>query len=858
MKNIKSFGRKLWSMLICLSIAGPALVSCGGNEIPENGGNENNGGNEDKPQVEEKLDPAVVSTLEKGVEANVEAIQSMIMAGCVSSYEINATNGNATIHLMDGKKLDVAKDAKGMPLLSVVNKDGEYFWGICKNGKSAVLKVNGQDVAISKTPTAKLSDKAEWLVSVEGSSDWVSTGITDKDLKNGTPIIFFTKAEAEGDNITLTQPDATVLKLPAVGDGMVSVAERSVWFTRLNQTRKVALTTYNVKSLTITNIPDDWGVEIIENELCITSPAEVTEINRGGMIEIQAEFNKDGKTAVVSVDVEYDEELVLEADAYGAIKVTVSEHVEADYAGYILKAWSAADFSIDAVVEWLNGEGRNTQPYKESSDYEVAEIAEDFTEGKPYMIFAVSAIAPEKVASGEMLYKAEDILTAAYAPTNVSINVSEINFDSAYIQAEFKDVARYHAGIASTENWNNYMRKNVLELLGWGGQTPLEAATYEGPACEFPDGEININILPSTDYTIWMIPYNEENKYDETGFITKTFTTTGISADTSIPAPSYELDEVTSGGFTATVTPAEGAYRTFAAILPAAAIPSDNQEIVTLLMQNDKSSKGSDKVTVSTNSFSSDAEVYILAVTLNADGKYGQILKEQVELKQFAYSETVGITDCAITNGIGDVTFTLSFKGEPATITYMVASYTFYDDETIQKLMALSQYGDVIDKKISSLTDGCKINVTELELGTEYTFYAVVKDSEGNPSYMFKKTFIPSISINYVMSDAENYSYGMPEISGEWINNTSYKLNVHMPEACEKFWMSVCDSEYLTGDVWTDTDKLITVTLYNSAAYTESVEGMRCNYLNSASRVYIAWLDDKGEYHAIYEYNPHN
>ena len=121
-------------MLICLSIAGPAFVSCGGNEIPENGGNENNGGNEDKPLVEEKIDAAVVSTLEMGVEANVEAIQSMIMAGCVSSYEINATNGNATIHLMDGKKLDVAKDAKGMPLLSVVNKDGEYFWGICKSG----------------------------------------------------------------------------------------------------------------------------------------------------------------------------------------------------------------------------------------------------------------------------------------------------------------------------------------------------------------------------------------------------------------------------------------------------------------------------------------------------------------------------------------------------------------------------------------------------------------------------------------------------------------------------------------------------------------------------------------------------
>lgn len=845
-------------MIICLSIAGPALVSCGGNEIPDNGGSENNGGNEDKPQVEEKLDPAVVSALEKGVETNVEAIQSMLMAGCVSSYEINSANGNATIHLMDGKKLDVEKNANGMSLLSVVNKDGDYFWGICKDGKSSVLKVNGQEVAISMTPTAKLSDKAEWLVSVEGSSDWVSTGITDKNLKNGTPIVFFTKAEAEGDNISLTQPDATVIKLPAVGDGIVSVAETSVWFTKVSQTRKVALTTHNVKSLTITNIPDDWSVEVIENELCITSPAEITEINRGGTIEVQAEFNKEGKSAVVTVDVAYDEELKLEADAYGAVKVTVSEHVDADFAGYILKAREASDFSIEAVVEWLNGDGRNTQPYKESGDFEVSQIAENFVQGKSYVIFAVSAIAPEKVASGEMQYKAEYIQTAEYTPTNVSINVSQISFDSAYIQAEFKDVTKYFAGIATTENWNNYVRKNMLEALGWGSQTPLQAATYEGPACEFPDGERNINILPSTDYTVWMIPYNEENKYDESGFITKTFTTSGISADTSIPAPTYKLDEVTYGGFTATVTPAEGAYKTYASILPAGAIPSDNQELVSLLMQNDKSSKGSDKVTVSTNSFSSDAEVYILAVTFTADGRYGQILKEQVELKQFTYSDAVGITDCVIENGIGDVTFTLSFKGEPATITYMVASFTFYDDETIQELMALSQYGDVIDKKISSLTEGCKINISELELGTEYTFYAVVEDAEGNPSYMFKKTFIPSININYVMSDAENYTYGKPEISGEWSNNTTFILNVQMPETCKKFWMSVCDSEYLTGDIWTDTDKLVTVTLYNSAEYTESIEGMKCNYLNSASRIYMAWLDDKGEYHAIHEYDPHN
>jgi hypothetical protein len=71
------------------------------------------------------------------------------------------------------------------------------------------------------------------------------------------------------------------------------------------------------------------------------------------------------------------------------------------------------------------------------------------------------------------------------------------------------------------------------------------------------------------------------------------------------------------------------------------------------------------------------------------------------------------------------------------------------------------------------------------------------------------------------------------------------------------YWLTVCDFEYLTGDVWTDTDKLITSTLYNSAEYKESISGKKFSYLNSATRVYIAWLDDMGNYHAIYEFDPH-
>ena len=35
-----------------------------------------------------------------------------------------------------------------------------------------------------------------------------------------------------------------------------------------------------------------------------------------------------------------------------------------------------------------------------------------------------------------------------------------------------------------------------------------------------------------------------------------------------------------------------------------------------------------------------------------------------------------------------------------------------------------------------------------------------------------------------------------------------------------------------------------------------SEKGLVYEFMNGTSRIYTVWLDDKGEYHAIYEYNP--
>lgn len=800
-----------------------------------------------------------VSKLEKQVAENVSALQSMVSLGSIAKCEYNAETGKAVITLLDGKTITIDQTVKGTSLVTVVEKDGEYWWGLCKDGVTSLLEIDGKNVPVSVTPALKISAENEWMISADGGQTWVHTGIYQNTGSDDANVMLFKDARQEGDYLYLTLADGNEIQIAIVGEAVFSASETSLWFTKPAEEKLISLSMKNVKASTITEKPEGWKAQMIEEMLLITAPADMSEAATSGTVKLLAVFTNGANPEIVSIDVQYEPEFIMTADTYGTVKITVSEHVEEDYGGYLITAWKASEYTDEAAAAWLDAEGYASAPYTESGEYTVADLADNFEDGEAYVIFAVSYIPPRLISSGEMSYKDADIITATYTPNATQLKISDIRYDSAYITGNFKDMGEYFAGISSSDNWNNYVRTNFLDQLGYGGMTPMSAATYEGPAAAFPEGESdNIVLLPSTEYTIWMIQVSESGKYTEEDFMTKTFTTAAIKADETAAAPSCDVTEVTTGGFTATVTPASGAYKTYAMIIPAASIPETDDETVTYLINNNKVTKGSAAMTISTNSFNSDDEVYLIAVSIKEDGSYGKIHKEQVKIKALEYSDAVGIASAADTYGVGDVTLTLTFKGEPATITYMVAAYTFYNDEMIQEMMALSQYGDVKDMSISKLVNGNQLTFKGLEIGTQYTFYAIVKDASGTPSYLFTKTFTPHIEVDYVTSTQENYTYGMPQISGRWPNGRNYALNIEKPENCIKYWISVCDSDYLIGDIWSDTDRLISLTLYNAEEHTESISGKVYEYLNTASRVYMAWLDDNGEYHAIYEYNIQN
>lgn len=813
-----------------------------------------------------------VAALEAKVADNVSALQSMVSLGSIQSCEFDAQTGKATIILLDGKTLSVDLTVKGASLLSVMEVEGEYYWGVCGEGKTTQLLVDGKPVLVTVTPDLKISENNEWMISVDGGKTWVSTGVYSKEEQASAS--FFKDVKLDGNHLVLTLMDDRQVKVVVVGLAVFEAEQTALYFSKEGLEKSVAITAQNLKAYTITERPEGWKACVDYNAdentytLKITSPSDISAAAQSGTIKILGVFNDGQSPEIVSVDVTFEEAFKLSLGIGAAVNVAVAENSFEDITGYLVGAVKAADYSVESVVAWLNTEeGYLTEPHVGAKTFAISDLVADYDPTEAYVVYAVEQIPVKLMLSGMDSYKAEDLQTVQVGSTKAKAGISNIKYDSAYLSLEFNDLEGWFGGYSDLAFWESMGRDNVLESLNVGNMEPMTAMSYEGYVNLFPDGMEGTQILPSTDYIVWIMPYSDKEGYQYVAddFITYSFTSAPVAEDNTIAAPACEIKDVTYGGFTAKITPASGAYKTYAAIRKTSAVAEDLVQSVVELIDINEYSMGTSELTVSANSFSDSDEVCIMAVSLTEDGRFGKVYKQIVPLKTLSYSDDMAVSASSDIHGLGDVTMSLSFTGNPSTISYYCTASSYFGDEVLQDMLARGQIGDaVFNYDINKLEGGNKLEITGLTIGVEYTFYALVKDSAGVPSKMSKVTFTPIVLIDYVASTSSNYKYGMPVISGTK-SGSNYTLQVTKPAECVKYWLFIGDFEYMTGsskvinitDEYGATDKLVTMQLKEVGAleledsYSTVYESLR-----ATTRLYVAWLDDKGNYHMVSTLNP--
>lgn len=800
-----------------------------------------------------------ITALERKVEDNVAAIQSMVTLGSIKSWNYDVETGKGVITLLDGKSITIDQTITGYSLITVeIGEDGEYYWAICQDGESVPLEIDGNKVPVTVTPDLKISEDDEWLISADGGKTWVATGIEYQrvDTEEEEPeVVFFKDVQKDGDYLSLVLADGTVVKVEIVGEASITVAADTLWFSREGMEKSTTVEMVNVKAYTITEKPEGWKARIEDSYLYVTAPEDMQVAAAGGTVKVLALFAAGVSPEILSVDVVYEPSFKL-SYVNRKITVTASEHTSEDFNGYVLMGWKLADYNENTVAAWLNENNGTLVADQGTATYELSDIIDDYSLTEDYVVFAVPYLPSMQVSQGKMKYEVSDIqsVTCKGMSAGESWEFSDISFDSAWLTAVLP-VEEYYGGFMELTDWNNYGRDNFLELLKYDNAVPTDVVQYSGPANAFPAGEIREDINPGREYVAWYIPVKEDKSYTAEDFVTYTFTAADVASDGTITAPSYTVRDILPSGFTADVTPAAGAYKTYSHIAPVSAIPETDAETVRYLIDVNNFSSGSVVNTVSSKSFSQDDEVYLLAVSVTEDGRFGALAKEKVALASLTFTDDLGVSVSDISYGLGDVSLTLEFTGDPVTLTYYASTFSYFEDEDMERMLALGQYGEATSVEISKLNG--PLHLQGLTLGAVHTFYAVVNSDGCTASHLYKYDFTPTNNVDYILSSADDYEYGMPQISGSWGSKTVFNATVTMPAECLQYWLFNGNSEYFTGDPWTDSDYLVTMAYEGVTVHETSVSGLKYSYQNNTSRIYMVWLDDRNNFHAIYEFNPH-
>ena len=804
-----------------------------------------------------------IDSLEQKMADNVDAIQSMISVGSIASWNYNAETGKGTITLVDGKVITINQNISGYSVITVEkDADGTYYWAISRDGVNIpLLDADNKKVPVSVTPALKISKDNEWMISVDGGKTWVKTGISyyaedDDDEEVITEVVVFEKAETDGDYLILTLAGGTEIKVAIVGEAVFKAAAETLWFSRCAQEKSVMVEMSHVKAYTITERPEGWKARMEDDSyLFVTAPEDFAESPVRGTVKVLAVFDNGAVPEIMSVEVVYEPYLTL-FRANGVVSVKMAEHTADDFTGYALVGWEMSKYTAESAAAWLNEHASSIVPYQGSATYELTGLIENYSITDEYVVFAAPYLPATQVAQGNMRYEESDIVSIQTIAVSKGWTIENIRFDSADLRVVM-DVPEYFGGFFAAERWEAQAREDMLELLSQGSGEVCTSVMYEGPVNGFPYGLIEGRLVPATEYVLWYVPVSATDVYVAEDFMEYRFTTPDVTVDASVAAPSYKISEVTSSGFTAEVTPTASCYRTYAAIVKSAAIAelTTDQELARYIVGVGSCTEGTSVNTVTSSSFAPEDEVCLLAVSFTEEGGFGVIVNEKVGLEQLVFTEDLGVsvTGCECDEA-GTVTMSLEFKGAPETITYLAASHTFFTEDLIQKFMALGQMPDAVSVKTSDL--GGKLVFGGLMSGVEYTLYALATDAEGHNSYLFTYKFTPVITINYILSTDPDYEYGMPQIVGTLYGKT-YRMTVNMPQECNRYWLFCGDAEYLPGDVYAQSDKMVNMELELSGE-TMHTESVALTYSNVAvyTRIYMVWQDVNGKYHAIYEFNP--
>lgn len=766
-----------------------------------------------------------VQTLEDRWEEEVAALRALIDEK-VALAEVKE-DGAWQFTLSDGKTLTLYPEYAENGLTLITEGGVKYWAKVEGNVVTALTDAQGNKVAFNGAPQVQVNAEGVVEVSVDGGASWIAT--------EAKSLISAIDVEENVANVTLHSGE--VLKFALYEQVNFNVNGHAL-FVAPASSEKVTMTLDGIVEVLPLVAPKGWSVEVDGLVVTVTAPTEVEEVQQGGggigplstegsalgaasgAVKLLA-VSKEGKSVVAT--------LYVNASVSGAqsLKVMGENLVITNYATSTNR-WGDVMPAAMAIVAFPAGEYTIESFLAANQDYSFP-YGTYYYEENGVQTVAVSEILAslcevEKIERGAAYtflafdpnawpLEATGVMRADYVATYTNVELAGATFKDININVTVEGYDSYKLVVYNTKydafpEEDFQMWQYYGERADWGVNM---TSNYSGSIFDVVG---DIDILANQAYAIYVLPMSilkssADYKWDDVlgpyAFKTKSYASGGMLQPTLGEAYnewSGELMEADYQNFYAGVTAPEGAYRTHAYYYTAEQLAnfSNEADLVADIVAKGSIITGAKAGTIQPDAaLNPGTTMTVAAVTVDADGKYGPVVKKEYSTKALEYSAVTIEFDAwnlvapSRTMKTADSSYTFSIKvngGELAN-TYMNL-YTLNEYSIVEKMLeepAIDVASDALWgtyvplENLAKTEDGLYAPAGSvkavpykggtyapsknvgLAYGKEYLLVVFGVDADGKPTNVISKQFETFVPLTLVYQDDAKWAASRPTVT---------------------------------------------------------------------------------------------
>lgn len=711
-----------------------------------------------------------LTVLENELTSQAEALGALLSNGATITSCTKNADGSYTVTLSDGTKFNVLPNGTDFSKLVTYQEiDGKMYWATYgPDGKPVLLKDGNKNIPVSVDISVKVKDGVYYLV-IDGKEYMTGYDAAEvvqvfsscaplADASGNVYAVKFTFGEGMEVTVALDGYKGVIFKISNVNNDILTE-----YYVDYGKTQSFLLEKQGVVDY-VMQVPDGWRVKETVEELTgetyvsVTAPKAET-VALGAAVadgDLKVVSVVDGGKAAVS-------KIYLTTDPFKTYNVSPLKAVIAPTFGIEKFVYGMAlteGFDESAVISRIGTILKSSEDLP--TGYFVSESAIDTTLEElygsalsvdiSYTFWAVPALYNDgsEDESEAGYYVRKDMLrTLVLNPMSATIKVLETSLLDAEISVSVAGAASVYAG---TTPMTETALDEIVYQINNGIIDPVAGPVrYQGAASRFPDEAVTMYMTPDTEYITWVVPAEAgKSEYKLSDIVYKTFRTNSVVKGGSIKLVAET--PVTTASSVSTEISAEGAAMIYYAYLnnddgKRYSTAEDDVKMSKIIAAESFTEIRDDSTTALVKGLKPDATMWLYAVAIGHDGKYGEVVCVSAKTGSVSFNNLeLAVSEVLVKDK--EATLKVTVSGGEATEFIYWAGYAgdpFWVSEaycnklktTAQKYMAANPDAEQITKVMKHnglIAEDGTITLTDLSMNTEYVFLVMAKDASGNYS----------------------------------------------------------------------------------------------------------------------------